>query len=367
MIGPKAYIHLDRLKQNIWNIRRNIGNRNLMIVVKANGYGHGSLNIAKQLSDEPGITFCVFTIQEGIDLRRGGINNPILIFSRIHKDWIALAIKYKLWVNACHQDDLIILDQFHKENGNCPEIHLKFDTGMTRLGFDPKETQKVIKYLSDHTYLPVNGIYSHFATADEGDLSYAESQLKKFNRILDICKDSGKQFGYIHCSNSGAVLNLPDSLFNTVRVGMLAYGIAPSDEVTMNIDVEPVMSFCGPIVNIRRVEAGTQISYGGVYKTTRSTNIGVIQTGFADGFPRPWYENGYISYKGDLYNIAGRVCMDQFMVDFGNAVPELGDEVLIFGKKDEDHIPVETIAKSIGTTTYVLLTAIQGRTDLVTI
>ena len=148
---------------------------------------------------------------------------------------------------------------------------------------------------------------------------------------------------------------------------MLAYGIAPSDEVTMNIDVEPVMSFCGPIVNIRRVEAGTQISYGGVYKTTRSTNIGVIQTGFADGFPRPWYENGYISYKGDLYNIAGRVCMDQFMVDFGNAVPELGDEVLIFGKKDEDHIPVETIAKSIGTTTYVLLTAIQGRTDLVTI
>ena len=134
MIVPKAYIHLDRLKQNIWNIRRNIGNRNLMIVVKANGYGHGSLNIAKHLSDEPGITFCVFTIQEGIDLRREGINNPILIFSRIHKDWIALAIKYKLWVNACHQDDLILLDMgtglrnfgnsLLKENSNVKNINV---------------------------------------------------------------------------------------------------------------------------------------------------------------------------------------------------------------------------------------------------
>ena len=112
MIGPKAYIHLDRLKQNIWNIRRNIGNRNLMIVVKANGYGHGSLNIAKHLSDEPGITFCVFTIQEGIELRREGINNPILIFSRIHKDWIALAIKYKLWVNT---DIRIFLEKNYKK------------------------------------------------------------------------------------------------------------------------------------------------------------------------------------------------------------------------------------------------------------
>ena len=131
---------------------------------------------------------------------------------------------------------------------------------------------------------------------------------------------------------------------------MLAYGIAPSDEVTMDINVEPVMSFCGPIVNVRRVEPGTQVSYGGVYMTERSTNIGVMQTGFADGFPRPWYKNGHISYKGEIYDIAGRVCMDQFMVDFGDMEPRLGDEVLIFGKKDDDHISLESIAKNIDTT-----------------
>jgi alanine racemase len=130
----------------------------------------------------------------------------------------------------------------------------------------------------------------------------------------------------------------------------------------MDIPVEPVMSFCGPIVNVRRVKAGTQVSYGGVYSTEKDTNIAVIQTGFADGFPRSWYEKGYVSYGGQNYKIAGRVCMDQLMVDFGDKEPEEGEEVLFFGRKDENEIPVETIAEAIGTTTYVLLTDIHGRT-----
>ena len=146
-------------------------------------------------------------------------------------------------------------------------------------------------------------------------------------------KRNGIIFKYIHCSNSGALLNLPDSYFNTLRVGMLAYGVSPSDEVKMKIDVEPVMSFCGPVVNLRRVESGTSVSYGGVYKTKKETNIGVVQIGFADGVPRQWYEEGFVSYKGNHYDIAGRICMDQFMVDFRDVEPNMGDEVLIFGKK----------------------------------
>ena len=363
MIGPKAYIHLSRLEQNIFNIQRNIGERNLMIVVKANGYGHGAINIANFLSKNSAIIFCVFTIGEAIKLRENGVKNPILIFSRIHKEWISLAVKYNLWVNACHIDDLRILHAFYTEKGKCPDIHLKFDTGMTRLGFDYENYENIYQYLIEHSHLKVKGIYSHFATADEGDLSYAEIQLKLFNEILEHGEKLGFKFKYIHCSNSGALLNLPLSLFNTVRVGMLAYGISPSNEVEMNIDVEPVMSFCGPIVNLRRVKANTQVSYGGVYSTKKNTNIGVIQAGFADGFPRPWYENGYVSYRGNYFNIAGRVCMDQFMVDFGDIEPNLGDEVLIFGKKDNDELSVELIADKINSTTYVLLTAIQGRTE----
>ncbi len=363
MIGPKAYIHINRLKQNVKNIKRKIGNSNLMIVVKANGYGHGALNIAQGLSEENNIIFCVFTIEEAISLKNKGINKPILIFSRIHQDWIEIAYKNNFWVNACHIDDLKLLNKLYQETKCCPDFHLKFDTGMTRLGFDYKDYDLIFQFLLDHSFLPMKGIYSHFATADEGDLSYAQHQLKLFNNILISGEKRGLEFEYIHCSNSGAILNLPHSLFNTVRVGMLAYGVAPSNEVDMEIKVEPVMSYCGPIVNIRKVEKDTQVSYGGVYKTKKSTNIGVVQTGFADGFPRPWYRSGYVSYRGNYYNIAGRVCMDQFMVDFGDIEPQLGDEVLIFGKKDKDELSVELIAEKIDTTTYVLLSAIQGRTE----
>jgi alanine racemase len=363
MIGPKAYIHLSRLEQNIANIQRAVGDRILMVVVKANGYGHGSLNIAKHISENSDIIFCVFTIDEAMILRQGGIKNPILIFSRIQKEWIELARDYDLWINACDLDDLKLIAKIFKKKSDCPSIHLKFDTGMTRLGFDHKENESIFKYLLNNPQLDIQGIYSHFATADEGDLSYAEYQLKIFNKILNNGEKLGFKFKFIHCSNSGALLNLPTSLFNTVRVGMLAYGIAPSNEVEMKIDVDPVMSFCGPIVNLRRVGPNTQVSYGGVYSTKRMTTIGVIQTGFADGFPRPWYDNGYVSYKGKYYNIAGRVCMDQFMVDFGDSRPNLGDEVLIFGKKDNDELSVELIANNINSTTYVLLTAIQGRTE----
>ena len=367
MIGPKAYIHSDRLKQNLWNIRRQIGDRMLMVIVKADGYGHGALNIASVLAGEPGIIFCVFTIAEAKELREGGISNKILIFSKMHREWLDQTIEYDLWVNASAMEDLNALREFHNNTGDCPVVHLKFDTGMTRLGFDAGQADTVYQFLAENSNLPVEGIYSHFATADEGDLSYAEFQLKQFNTIVKQGKDAGINFKYTHCSNSGAVLNLPESYFNSVRVGMLAYGVAPSDEVSMDVDVEPVMSFCGPIVNIRRVKPGTQVSYGGVYTTRSDTNIAVVQMGFADGFPRPWYENGYVSYQGQHFKIAGRACMDQFMVDFGDVEPSVGDEVLIFGKKDGNQIPVESIADEIRTTTYVLLTAIHGRTERILI
>ena len=367
MIGPKAYIAKDKLERNIKNIRTYIGPKKLMIVVKANGYGHGLLNVASILSSQEDIILCVFNIQEAILLRENGVRNNIFIFSRIQQDWVIRAFELNLWVNICHWDDLLLVDKIISETGLCPKIHLKFDTGMTRLGFDITDSEKVFNFLRDRPKIPIEGIYSHFSTADEGDISFAEKQLTLFNDIVLQAKRNGIIFKYIHCSNSGALLNLPDSYFNTLRVGMLAYGVSPSDEVKMKIDVEPVMSFCGPVVNLRRVESGTSVSYGGVYKTKKETNIGVVQIGFADGLPRQWYEDGFVSYEGNYFNIAGRICMDQFMVDFREVKPNMGDEVLIFGKKKKDEIPIETIAKKIKTTTYVLLTAIQGRTEHITI
>ena len=191
--------------------------------------------------------------------------------------------------------DLELLQDVQGRIGKCPRFHVKFDTGMTRLGFDLADSDSVFGFLNANKSLPAAGIYSHFATADEGDLSYAHTQLHAFQKIVKEGQEAGLSFQYIHCSNSGAVLNLSDAYFNLVRVGILLYGVSPSYEAPMNVNVDPVMSFCGPIVNIRRVQAGTKVSYGGVYTTKKNTYIAVVQTGFADGFPRPWYEQGFVS------------------------------------------------------------------------
>ena len=365
MIGPKAYIHSLRMKKNISKIKESILDRNLMVVVKADGYGHGLLNIVNTLANDKDLIFCTFSIEEALEIRKNGIINSIFIFSKLQESWLNIAYENNIWINASHFEDLEILTNFFKKHNNCPKIHLKFDTGMTRLGFDLKDHSKVYDFIIQNSFLPIEGIYSHFSTADEGDLTFVEKQLKRFNTILNFGKERGVSFRFIHCSNSGAILNNYGENFNTVRVGMLAYGVSPSDEVSMKINVEPVMSFCGPVVNLRKVAKNTPVSYGGIYITKKRTNIGVVQMGFADGVPRPWYENGYISYKGIEYKIAGRICMDQFMVDFGDIEPKIGDEVLVFGKRKNDFIPIETIAKKTNTTTYVLLTAIHGRTEYI--
>ena len=365
MIGPKAYIHSSRMKKNIFQIKKHLLNKNLMVVVKADGYGHGLLNVVNILKSDKDIIFCTFSIEEALEIRKNKIENRVFIFSKLQESWIGLALENNIWINASHFEDLELLVKFFKIHNACPKIHLKFDTGMTRLGFDLKDHSNVYDYIMQNSFLPIEGIYSHFSTADEGDPSFVKIQLERFNYILKVGNASGISFRFIHCSNSGAILNNYGETFNTVRVGMLAYGVAPSDEVPMKIHVEPVMSFCGPIINLRTVSKNTPISYGGIYITKTKANIGVIQMGFADGVPRPWYENGYISYKGKNYNIAGRICMDQFMVDFGNTEPTVGDEVLVFGKRKDNFIPIETIAKKIHTTTYVLLTAVHGRTEYI--
>jgi len=207
------------------------------------------------------------------------------------------------------------------------------------------------------------GIYSHFATADEGDPSYAKWQFDRFNDVLHIIEEMEFPIKYRHFSNSGAILNLPDSKLDIMRVGMLLYGAYPSDEVPHSLDLKPVMEFVAPIVTVRKVKKDTFISYGGKYKTDKDTNLGVIQCGFADGFPRPWYIDGYVMHKGEKYKIAGRVCMDQLLVDFGDYVPQVDENVLLIGDGEDGLINAEEIGEKIGSTPYVLFTAIGGRTE----
>ena len=365
IIGPKAYINLDRCRSNLTAIQKSVGDKKLLCVVKANGYGHGSIQIAKSIADIKNVQFAVFSIDEALELRSAKIKNEILVFSKLQKNNIKLAYEEDIILNLSSFDDINHIESFHLKNKVSPKYHLKFDTGMTRLGFNLDDAEAIYKSLSKSLHPYIDGVYTHFATADEGDLSYAEKQLNDFKMVIEKVENFGMKFKFIHCSNSGAVLNLEESYFNMIRVGMLLYGALPSNELSNSIGIKPVMSFCGSIVNVRKVKKNTPVSYGGVYKTGSDTNIAVIQTGFADGFPRPWFENGYVIYNGQKFKIAGRVCMDQLMIDFGNVVPEIGDDVLFFGDNQIGHLSVEIIADQINSTPYVLFTAIGGRTRLI--
>lgn len=365
MIGPKAYIHLDRLIDNYHLIKNHLGNQRLVSVVKANGYGHGAVGCAKALEKAGCDYFAVFTFGEAMELRQVGIKGEILVFSRMDSANLSAVVEHNIVLNISSPDDINILLEFNRKTGTCPRTHLKVDTGMTRLGVPMEEAESLILKLKEHPEILCEGLYSHLATADEGDLAYANQQSEKFNQVVNLAKDLGFSFQYIHLSNSGAVLNLDQSPYNLVRVGMLLYGAFPSAEVPRELGLRPVMEFKAPIVALREVKSGTQVSYGGVYTTEKNTTIGVIQCGFADGFPRPWNEEGHVMYHGKKYRIAGRICMDQFMVDFAGDNPTVGDEILLIGEGSDGSIKADDIAQKIDSTTYVIFTAIGGRTEYV--
>ena len=358
MFSPKAIIHLDNLAYNYRLIKKQLNNVPIMAVVKANAYGHGVIEVSRALRDAGVKFFAVFTFPEALELRDAGVKEEILVFCRPSKQMLEIAYEKNITLNLCDPDDI----RLFRESKYSPKFHLKVDTGMTRLGIPFNESYKIVETIKNEK-LNCHGIYSHYATADEGDLSYAEYQHEQFNKLLGFIKELDLSINYIHFSNSGTVINMPHSSYNLVRVGMLLYGAFPSNEVPRDIPIKPVMEFKGPVVSLRNVTAGTKVSYGGVWEARKDTVIGVIQTGFADGFPREWYVNGYISFRGNTYPIAGRVCMDQFMVDFGDAEVNVGDEVLIFGQNQLDTILVDDIAKEIGSTSYVILTNIGGRTE----
>ena len=357
-LGPKVYIDLLQLKKNYHIVKSEVGEIPIMATVKANAYGHGAVEVSKALEQEGVRYLAVFTIDEGIELRDAGIKTDIFIYAKFDPTRIEEASKHNLTLNISSFDDLKALKA---HNGNSIKVHLKIDTGMTRLGVPYEQAEDFLKEANQIESIELEGLYSHFATADEGDLSYANSQLSKFNDIIEISKKLDISFAFVHCSNSGAILNVQDSRFNMVRAGMLLYGAFPSDEVPQELPIKPVMTFTAPVVEIRDVKAGTQISYGGVYTTKSDTRIAVIQAGFADGIPRPWYIDGFVKFQNQDFKITGRICMDQLMIDIGTADIKYGDEILIFGSNEHGSIDINHIAKKIDSTSYVLVTALGIR------
>ena len=365
MNHPKAIVHLDRLARNYKILSNSLNDKRLMAIVKANAYGHGAIECSKTLEGQGCDSFSVFTIEEAKELRNAGLKSDILLLSKLEKESIQTAIDNDLIVNISSIDDLDSIILFLEKNGLSPRFHMKIETGMNRLGFDLSDISLAIGKLLNYKNLNCEGIYTHYATSDEGDLSYAHLQQERFEKALEIANEMGYTFKYKHISNSGGLLSELSSNTNMLRIGILLYGIYPSKHVEKKYVLEPVLEFKAPIVDYRNAKKGATVSYGGLYTTKKDTIIGIIQCGFADGFPRPWFEKGYVSYNGKSFKIAGRVCMDQFMVDFENEIPKIGDEVLIYGSDGKDCISVETISNAINTSPYTITTALKKRTNWV--
>ncbi|MGL5693331.1 MAG: alanine racemase [Peptostreptococcaceae bacterium] len=360
-----AEINLDNVKFNLNNIK-NILNEDTKIcgVVKANAYGHGAVQIAKLLEKEQVDYLAVARLEEGIELRQNDIKLPILCLGYIPQVGIREAIKNGIYITVYSLQMAMLINAIAKEINEVVNIHIKIDTGMTRVGFQPNEESiEDIILINKLENINIEGIYTHFATADEEDKTYTYLQVDKYSYIIDRLEKEHVQIPIKHVSNSAATMECFDLRFDMVRCGIILYGHYPSDEVNKNnINLKPAMKLKSRISHIKEVDSDVGISYGLKYKTFNNEKIVTIPIGYADGFTRI-QKNPKVYIKDKPFEVVGRICMDQCMAKIDKEIDiKIDDEVIIFG---EGSATVESIAKDLETINYEVLCMVSRRVERV--
>lgn len=334
-----------------------------MAVVKANAYGHGALETAKVVLSNGARSLAVARVEEAKELRKAGIDAPILLLGYTPGTQFDEVLDLNLIQTVYSLEMAEALNSVAERQGKLTKIHIKVDTGMGRLGLRPgKAALNDILKAAKLPHLIPEGIFTHFASADSKDKTYALLQLELFISFLEeLCKD-GLEFPIRHCANSAALLDLPQTYLNMVRPGIIIYGLYPSDEIRNSLNLKPAMSFKTRVAQLKKVPAGYKISYGSTYQTPQPTDIAVISAGYADGYSRLLSSRGNVLVNGQRARVVGRVCMDQCMVDVGHInVVYPGDEVVLFGSCGAETITVEEIAKLTGTISYEIVCMVNSR------
>ena len=352
-----ARIDLDAVEYNIEMMRRNVREGVKMLgVVKTDGYGHGAVQIAKMLSPKDYMWgFAVATLDEALVLRRAGIEKPLLVLGCIFPDQREDMIKHDIRMTLYTEEMAREVSELAVKMGKQAYIHIKLDTGMSRLGFMiEEETVEIIERISRMTNLALEGMYTHFAKADEIDKSFTEKQIKNYVWMKETLAQRGVTFQYYHCSNSAGIIDVPEANMDLVRAGISTYGLYPSEEVHKdNVPLKPAMELISHVAHVKWVEAGTPVSYGGTYITDRKTKIATIPVGYGDGYPRSLSNKGYVLIHGKKAPILGRVCMDQFMVD-ATEIDDVkyADKVTLVGNDGDEKLPVEVLSGLSGRFNY---------------
>lgn len=359
-------VDLDAIEYNINESCNNISeDSKIMLVVKADGYGHGANVIATTFESSDRIWgFGVATLDEGVLLRAAGVRKPILILGCVFPSQYTEAISNDFIVNVYNEDMATGLSQVASSLEKSAKVHIKLDTGMSRLGFscqdeDIESVDRIIKLEN----LQVEGVFTHFAKADEVDKTFTNNQFKKFIRFIDAIESREFRFKVKHCSNSAGIIDHPECNMNIVRLGISLYGLYPSDDVNKNnVSLKPALSFYSTIASVKTIPSDTQISYGGTFTSEKDMRIAMVPIGYADGYPRGLSNCGYVLVNGCKAPILGRICMDQMIIDV-TEIPsvEFMNRVTLIGSSEDLQISVEELGELANKFNYEFVCGISKR------
>jgi alanine racemase len=356
----QALVNLSSLTHNVSVIRSHLRPRtNILVAIKADAYGHGAARVGQHLESLGVKWFGVATANEALELRKS-ISANILIFSPVYKN-ITELVDYNIALTIADEHSLNAITNADLEKS--AKVHLKVDTGMGRLGLMWKEAAELAQKIAEAKRMELEGVWTHFAASDDEDKTFTLKQLENFQNFLDELRKAGIQPRLMHTANSAATVAFPESHFDLVRPGIAVYGYHSSSFIQeQEPRLRPVMTLTAPITFVKKVKAGTPISYSHMWTAPRDTTIATVRIGYADGYPRLLTNKGEVWLRNQLFPVAGRVCMDQIMIDVGDLEVSLGERVTLFGPEG---INAESLGNKYGTISYDVLTGIAPRVERV--
>lgn len=358
-----AEINLDRLAANYRAIARHVAPARVLAVLKANAYGHGLVEVARHMQRIGAPYLGVAVLEEGILLREAGVTIPILVLGGILGNQIPYFLEHDLTLTASSVEKLTQIDDAARQMGVQAKVHLKIDTGMERIGVHYYSASQLLEAALGCEHCFVEGIFSHFATADEADLGYARLQLERFNQVLAFYDEHDAPRPPLrHMANSGAILQLPKSHFDMVRAGILLYGVYPSHEAPHTVPARPALAWKSQVVYFKVIKPGHPVSYGATWQSEEMIRAVTVPVGYGDGYFRGMSGQAEVIIRGKRYPVIGRICMDQLVVNIGWDSAYNGDEVILIGDAGNGvSIQCEELAAWANTIPYEILTSINTR------
>lgn len=358
-----AETDLDAIAFNVHAFKRHVGQAvEVIAVVKANAYGHGAVPVARAALEAGATRLGVHRAIEGVELRRAGLAAPILVMGYTPPSGAAMMVQHDLTPSLITREFAEAVSAEATRRGKVIPLHVKVDTGMSRYGLMPGEVADFARGLTALPGVKLEGLFTHFATADAADQTHVRHQLETFRQVLAALESAGIRIPLRHAANSAATMRLPEAHFDAVRPGIAMYGLDPSDEWPPVFEIRPALTLKSRVSRVRELPPGSGISYGRTFVTERPMRVALVPVGYGDGYHRVLSNKSSVLIRGQRAPIRGRVCMDQFVVDV-SGIPDVqqDDEVVLVGRQGEAHIRAEEVARLAGTINYEVTTSLLPR------